>query len=322
LAPPIIHMEDVEAGYEPGRPVLTGLDLRIDDDDRIGLLGANGNGKSTFAKLIAGRLPATGGRLSRPNLLQVAYFAQHQLDELNPAKSAYDHVRERLPDETESRIRARTGALGFPMSKMNTPARDLSGGEKARLLLGLATFAGAHLLILDEPTNHLDIDSREALVRALADYQGAVILISHDRHLVEASVDRLWLVADGTVRSYDGDLDDYRRLVLETRGGGTAKGGQAVNQAQSRRRSAAERREQIAPLKKKIRQTESLIEKLHKEIQGFDARLADPTLYARDPTRIAAEGKGRAEAVRALAAAEEEWLTLSDEYEAANAASG
>ena len=233
--------------------------------------------------------------------MQVAYFAQHQLDELNPNQSAYDHVRERLPDETEARIRARTGALGFPMSKMNTPARDLSGGEKARLLLGLATFGGAHLLILDEPTNHLDIDSREALVRALADYQGAVILISHDRHLVEASVDRLWLVADGTVRTYDGDLDDYRRLVLDARaGGGAAKGGQAANPAQSRRRSAAERREQIAPLRKKIRQTESLIEKLHKEIQAFDARLADPSLYARDPARIAAEGKGRAEAVGRL----------------------
>jgi ATP-binding cassette subfamily F protein 3 len=323
LAPPIVHMEDVEAGYTPGRPVLTGLDLRIDDDDRIGLLGANGNGKSTFAKLIAGRLAASAGRLSRPNLLQVAYFAQHQLDELNPQKSAYDHVRERLPDETEARIRARTGALGFPMSKMNTPARDLSGGEKARLLLGIATFAGAHLLILDEPTNHLDIDSREALVRALADYQGAVILISHDRHLVEASVDRLWLVAGGTVRSYDGDLDDYRRLVLDARAGSAAaKGGQTANPQQSRRREAAERREQIAPLRKKIRQAESLIEKLHKEIQAFDARFADPSLYARDPARITAESKGRADAVKALAAAEEEWLALSDEYEAASAASG
>jgi ATP-binding cassette, subfamily F, member 3 len=322
LAPPIVRMEEVEAGYEPGRPVLTRLDLRIDDDDRIGLLGANGNGKSTFAKLLAGRLAPTAGRLSRPNLLQVAYFAQHQLDELDPAKSAYDHVRDRLSDETEARMRARTGALGFPTGKMNTPARDLSGGEKARLLLGLATFAGAHLLILDEPTNHLDIDSREALVRALADYPGAVILISHDRHLVEASVDRLWLVADGTVRPYEGDLDDYRQMVLDARAGGVAgANGRSTNPAQARRREAAERREQTAPLRKKIRAAESLIGKLHKEIQAFDARLADPSLYARDPGRIAVESRGRAEAVKALAEAEEEWLALSTEYEAASAAS-
>jgi ATP-binding cassette subfamily F protein 3 len=323
LSPPIVRMEDVEAGYEPDRPVLRRLDLRVDDDDRIGLLGANGNGKSTFAKLLAGRLAPSAGRLSRPNLIEVAYFAQHQLDELNPNKSAYDHVRDRLPDETEARLRARAGALGFPMGKMDTPARDLSGGEKARLLLGLATFTGAHLLILDEPTNHLDIDSREALIQALADYPGAVILISHDRHLVEASVDRLWLVAGGTIRPYDGDLDDYRQMVLEARAGGTAtRSGRGLDPALARRREAAERREQTAPLRKKIKATEVLIEKLHKEIAAYDARLADPTLYAREPGRIAAESKGRAQAAKTLADAEEEWLALSAEYEAASVASG
>ena len=323
LAPPIVRMEDVAAGYHPDRPVLQRLDLRIDDDDRIGLLGANGNGKSTFAKLLSGRLAPSAGRLSRPNQLEVAYFAQHQLDELNADKSAYDNVRDRLSDETEARIRARAGALGFPMGKMDTPARDLSGGEKARLLLGLATFAGAHLLILDEPTNHLDIDSREALIQALADYAGAVILISHDRHLVEASVDRLWLVAEGTIRPYDGDLGDYRQMVLEARAGGVAtRNGRSVDPAQARRREAAGRRAETAPLRKKIKAAETLIEKLHKEIAAYDARLADPSLYARDPARIAAESKGRAQAAKALADAEEEWLTLSAEYEAASAASG
>ena len=323
LAPPIVRMEDVAAGYQPDRPVLQRLDLRIDDDDRIGLLGANGNGKSTFAKLLSGRLAPSAGRLSRPNQLEVAYFAQHQLDELNADKSAYDNVRDRLSDETEARIRARAGALGFPMGKMDTPARDLSGGEKARLLLGLATFAGAHLLILDEPTNHLDIDSREALIQALADYAGAVILISHDRHLVEASVDRLWLVAEGTIRPYDGDLGDYRQMVLEARAGGVAtRNGRSVDPAQARRREAAGRRAETAPLRKKIKAAETLIEKLHKEIAAYDARLADPSLYARDPARIAAESKGRAQAAKALADAEEEWLTLSAEYEAASAASG
>ena len=323
LAPPIVRMEDVAAGYQPDRPVLQRLDLRIDDDDRIGLLGANGNGKSTFAKLLSGRLAPSAGRLSRPNQLEVAYFAQHQLDELNADKSAYDNVRDRLSDETEARIRARAGALGFPMGKMDTPARDLSGGEKARLLLGLATFAGAHLLTLDEPTNHLDIDSREALIQALADYAGAVILISHDRHLVEASVDRLWLVAEGTIRPYDGDLGDYRQMVLEARAGGVAtRNGRSVDPAQARRREAAGRRAETAPLRKKIKAAETLIEKLHKEIAAYDARLADPSLYARDPARIAAESKGRAQAAKALADAEEEWLTLSAEYEAASAASG
>jgi ATP-binding cassette subfamily F protein 3 len=186
LAPPIVAMEGTAVGYEPDKHILSRLSLRIDDDDRIGLLGSNGNGKSTFAKLIAGRLPHASGSFRRDPRMQVAYFAQHQLDELNPARSAYDHVRDLMPDVPEAKVRARTGALGFVRAKMDTPAKDLSGGEKARLLMGLATFSGANLLILDEPTNHLDIDSREALVQALAEFSGAVSLISHDRHLVEA----------------------------------------------------------------------------------------------------------------------------------------
>jgi ATP-binding cassette subfamily F protein 3 len=205
---------------------------------------------------------------------------------------------------------------------MDTPVGDLSGGEKARLLLGLATFTGANLLILDEPTNHLDIDSREALVHGLANFPGAVILISHDRHLLEASADRLWLVANGTVSNFDGDIDDYRRMVLESRGqsAGEAKGASkpGTNAAQARRREAASRRELTAPLRKKIRETEALIEKLQKEIQAIDGRLADPKVYAQ-PAKVAEQGKARADAVRALAGAEERWLELSGELEAASA---
>ena len=321
MAPPIVHMEHVEVGYAPGKPVLTRLDLRIDDDDRIGLLGANGNGKSTFAKLLAGRLEPLAGTFKRPHALEVAYFAQHQLDELSPNQSAYDHVRELLPGETEARVRARTGALGFPTSKMDTPARDLSGGEKARLLLGLATFGGAHLLILDEPTNHLDIDSREALVRALADFPGAVILISHDRHLVEASVDRLWLVADGTVAPFDGDMADYRQLVLDSRSGRRRNGGaESADAAQARRRQAAGKREQAAPLRKKIKETETQIGKYQKEVADLDRRLADPALYTRDPAGVVTYNRARAEAAKALAEAEERWLALSADYEEASAA--
>ncbi len=324
-APPIMTMEDVTVGYDADKPVLRELNLRLDDDDRIGLIGANGNGKSTLAKLLAGRLAAMGGRFRRLHRLEVAYFAQHQLDELKPAWSPYDHVRGLMPDATEAQVRARTGALGFVRTKMDTKAADLSGGEKARLLLGLATFTGANLMILDEPTNHLDIDSREALVRALADFPGAVILISHDRHLIEASVDRLWLVADGTAAPYDGDLDDYRRDVLDSRNGGNGNGGSAGRKApangtaQDRRREAAGRRQQTAPLRKKIKDAESLIASLQKEIHRLDRKLGDTRLYERNPAEAAFIAKERAEAARKLAGAEESWLADSAELERAMA---
>ena len=215
LAPPILNLENVSVGYEPGNPILKGLDLRIDHDDRIALLGSNGNGKSTFAKLISNRLDHEEGEITRANKLGIAYFAQHQLDELRPDDSAVDHVRSRMSGAPESKVRARVNQFGLPTTRMGTPAKDLSGGEKARLLLGLATFDGPNLLILDEPTNHLDVDSREALMHAINTFQGAVLLISHDRHLVNACADHLWLVDNGKVGPYDGDLEDYRRLVLK-----------------------------------------------------------------------------------------------------------
>src|SRR6476619_7370185 len=186
LSPPIIALDNVSVGYEPGHPVLRRLTLRIDDDDRIALLGANGNGKSTLAKLLAGRLEPMSGQVTRPQRLEIAYFAQHQLDELHPEDSAYEHLRRLMPDTPEAKVRARAGAVGFSQALADTPAGQLSGGEKARLLLGLATFSGPHLTVLDEPTNHLDIDSRSALIAAINSYPGAVILVSHDRHLIEA----------------------------------------------------------------------------------------------------------------------------------------
>src|SRR3569832_436550 len=214
LSPPIIAVDDVSVGYDPKKPVLNRVTLRIDTEDRISLLGSNGNGKSTLVKLLANKLPPFSGRVTRADKLSVGYFAQHQVDELNHDGSPYDHVRKLLPDMPESKVRARVGAIGFSGKAGDTLVKSLSGGEKARLLLGLATFFGPNMIILDEPTNHLDIDSRAALAEAINDFPGAVIMVSHDRYLIEACADQLWVVANQTVKTYDGDLDEYRRMVL------------------------------------------------------------------------------------------------------------
>lgn len=318
-APPIVAMEDVAAGYEPGKSILRGINLTLGTDDRIGLLGQNGNGKSTLAKLISGRMPAQSGSLKIAGRMTVGYFAQHQLDELRPERSAFDHIRALMPDSSEASARARTGALGFPAGKMNTPTGELSGGEKARLLLGLAAFSGVNLLILDEPTNHLDIDSRDALIQALNEFTGAVIIISHDRHLLDASVDRLLLVANGTVSRFDGDMDEYRRMVLDQRSDGSGSGGGAAAKAnaQERRREAAQRRSDAAPIRQKIKKIESLMANLQKEIQRIDAQLADPAVYNSTGNAVVNHTRARADAQKRLAKLEEEWLGLSGELEAA-----
>jgi ATP-binding cassette subfamily F protein 3 len=324
LSPPIIALDDMAVGYEPGRPVLRRLTLRIDPDDRIALLGANGNGKSTLTKLLTGRLAPFSGRMTRADKLKTAYFAQHQLDELNPLLSAYDHLRALMPDAPEAKVRARAGAIGFPGAMADTKAANLSGGEKARLLLGLATFEGPHLVVLDEPTNHLDIDSRAALIEAINDYSGAVILVSHDRFLLEACADRLWLVANGEVNPFDGDLNDYRRLVLGGEPNVASERNGFTETRVSRadlRRAAAEKRGELAPLRRRIDECDKTIAKLTKKIADIDAMLADPTLYDRDPARLATLGKERAEAAGALAVAEDQWLALSADYEAAMAPS-
>ncbi len=329
-ASPIIRMEHVTVGYETGRPILSGLDLRIDTEDRIALLGQNGNGKSTFAKLLAQRLREQSGTITRAPGLKIAFFAQHQIDDLRPAESAVQHVRRLMPDATEPKVRAKVAQMGLPTQKMDTAAEKLSGGEKARLLMGLATLDAPNLLILDEPTNHLDIEARESLVRALNDYPGAVILISHDRHMVEATMDRLWIVADGTVSRYDGDLEDYKKLVLSgaTKGSGAPAMGSAGEAAPApapvskvdQRRQAAERREALKPLRKKISQLEIQISRLQKTIEAFDEKLGDPALYTSDPAKASELNKQRAAAAKTLAACEEDWLGLTEEHDSAMAA--
>ncbi len=327
LGNPLIRLEEAAIGYGADKPVLRRLSLRLDTDDRIGLLGANGNGKSTLAKLLCGRMEPTEGHRRASKKLVYGYFAQHQLDELNPARSAYDHIVSLMPDATEAQKRARVAAIGFGVDKADTPAGNLSGGEKARLLFALASFHAPHLLILDEPTNHLDVDSREALIHALNEYEGAVILISHDRHLLEATIDRLWVVREGTATPYDGDLDSYRAECLavarEERKAASNRGrpgpGEVITR-QDARRVAALSRAELAPLKKHAESCEREIAKIAGEIARLDARLGDTALYAREPALAQMMVRDRGALAKALEEAEFAWLEASEAYEQAHQA--
>ena len=238
LAPPLMRLEHVEIGYGDDPAVLRGLNLRLDLDDRIGLLGVNGAGKSTFAKMAAGALGIRSGRMTRSSRMEVGWFHQHQIEALDPEQTPLDIMREARLQDSDQSHRSRLAQFGIGFDKQNTTTAALSGGERARLLLNLVAMAAPHLLILDEPTNHLDIDSRRALLDALNEYQGAVILITHDRSLMELVADRLWLAADNTVAPFDGDMDDYARFVLDRARGGTA----APSQAASRDKRAKKQR--------------------------------------------------------------------------------
>ncbi|QXX74345.1 putative ABC transporter ATP-binding protein YheS [Methylovirgula sp. HY1] len=317
LSPPIIAMENVAAGYD-GRPVLQRLSLSISDDDRIGLLGSNGNGKSTFAKLVAGRLPPMSGDLKRSSKLTVGFFAQHQVDDLDLTATPFQCVAALMRDAPESKIRSRCAQMGFPNIKADTKVAQLSGGEKARLLMGLATFHGPHLLILDEPTNHLDIDSRAALIEAINDYQGAVILVSHDRHLLAACADRLWLVDQGTVKNFAGDMEDYTKYVLDKASGTKSAGKTNAEVVAAKPMAAPKSAVKPSPtLKKRLATAEEKMTRFQTLIGKVDAALADPDAFIIQPTKAAQLAKQRNELARALAAAEEEWLELSSESEAA-----
>jgi ATP-binding cassette subfamily F protein 3 len=268
LAPPIVAIDGVSVGYD-GHVVLRDLMLSLDMEDRIALLGANGNGKSTFAKLLAGRLEPMSGRMRRSGKLKVGYFAQHQEDDLVMNETPFDHMQRALPQAAPTVVRAQLARFGLDADRAFTAVGSLSGGEKARLLLALATREAPQLLILDEPTNHLDMDARDALVRALADFSGAVLLITHDPNLVEMVADRLWIVGDGTVSPYEGDMDDYRKLLAER-----------ARPAKPAKRGAAPRlRADPAPLKRRARDAEAKLARLGAEKAKLDAKLADPTIY-------------------------------------------
>jgi ATP-binding cassette subfamily F protein 3 len=316
LSPPIIAVDNVSVGYDPKTPVLNRVTLRIDADDRIALLGANGNGKSTLVKLLASKLSPFSGHVTRAEKLSIGYFAQHQVDELDLEGSTYDHIRRLMPEAPESKVRGRAGALGFSGKAADTIVRSLSGGEKARLLLGLATFFGPNMIILDEPTNHLDIDSRAALAEAVNEFPGAIIMVSHDRYLIEACADQLWVVADRAVTTYDGDLDDYRRMILSARGLRTnsrdRNSTERDNGGNKPQRGKAEKR---TPLKQRISQAEAEIARINGIIAKIDTALALPDLFTRDPKQAAQLSKARAGAAGALMRAEEEWLEASSAYD-------
>ena len=322
LNPPIIRFDDVKLGYNDDVTVLRGLNQRIDPDDRVGILGKNGEGKSTFAKAVMGELRPQEGFIKRHKKLRIGYFAQHQIDALNPLASAYTHILDLMPDATEAQRRARLAQFGLGVKNAETPAGDLSGGEKARLLFSLVGFHKPHLLVLDEPANHLDIDSRAELIKSLNSYEGAVLIISHDRNLLEAVVDRLWLVDKGTVSSFDGSLDDYRALQLEKdRSNRKQTTGEGDARKQSRR-DAAEARKRIAPLKKAYENLEGKITKAKARIPEIEKQLSVSDIFTKTPEKAVKLGQERAELLRVIESLEMDWLEALESYEAAQISEG
>jgi len=321
LAPPLVTLDGADVGYD-GKPVLRGLNLRIDGDDRIALLGANGNGKSTLVKLLAGRLQTMGGSMVKSGKLKIGYFAQHQADEFDLTVTALVQAKRAMPLAPEEKVRAHLGRFGFSQERSNTKVGSLSGGEKARLLFALMAKEAPNILLLDEPTNHLDIESREALIRALNEYEGAVILVTHDPHLVELVADRLWLVGNHKVTPFDGDLDDYRKLLLEQRRNAKRDGKEerkamSAAQREAARKSAADLRASLAPLRRIVEAAEQEMAKISAEIAKLDAKLADPDLYSGPAAKVTELQTARGKAGTRMEAAEQKWLDATGQLEAA-----
>jgi ATP-binding cassette, subfamily F, member 3 len=305
LAPPLVRWEKASVGYGD-KAVLKNITLRLDPDDRIALLGSNGNGKSTFAKLLCGKLQVMGGEMRHPPRITMGYFAQHQLDELSEDLSPYEYISSLMPDATVSQRRAKIGAAGFGAALADSKCSTLSGGEKARLLFMLATFHGPHILILDEPTNHLDVDSREALIMAINDYEGAVILISHDRHIIETCADSLWLVRDGTVKPFDGDMDEYTDIVL-----GRAPTAKKMEKAAAP--AVKPLKKLMTPvIKKKIQELDLKMLKIKDKIILLEQALADHTIYAQEPKKAADFARLKSKFESELEREETYWLELHE----------
>ncbi|MEM5544243.1 ABC-F family ATP-binding cassette domain-containing protein [Sulfitobacter sp. AS92] len=316
LSPPIINIENGSVGYTEDNPVLTRLNLRIDQDDRIALLGKNGQGKSTLAKLLSDRLPLMAGKQINSSKLRVGFFAQHQVDELIVEETPLQHMIAARPGVLQSKLRAQLAGFGLGPEQAETEVGRLSGGQKARLSLLLATLHAPHLLILDEPTNHLDIESREALVEALTRYSGAVILVSHDMHLLSLVADRLWLVSNGTVKPYEDDLEAYRKMLL------TPEKPVSKNPAKPKEAPKAKRasRDEVLALRSEVRKAEARMEKINEMRDKLAKKLADPALYEDAKTgELEVWNKKYAEVMDALHRAEALWMGAQEKLEKANA---
>ena len=311
LSPPIINMEGVAVGYG-GPPVLRKLSLRIDQDDRIALLGRNGEGKSTLSKLLAGKLIASEGQMTRSSKLRIGYFAQHQVDELFIDETPLQHVQRLRPAEGQPRLRARLAGFGLGADQAETAVGRLSGGQKARLSLLLATIDAPHLLILDEPTNHLDMESREALVEALTAYSGAVILVSHDMHLLSLVADRLWLVKGGAVAPYEQDLEAYRKQLLA--------GDEPEKPAKAAEKPKRVSQDEVKSLRAEVKKSEERLAKINEMRDKLAKKLADPALYE-DTRRGELEtwNKKYGEVMEALDRAEAMWISAQEKLETVNA---
>jgi len=323
LAPPLISMDRVDVGYD-NRPILRGLSLRLDPEDRIALLGANGNGKSTFVKLLAGRLQPLAGSIVRPGKLRVGYFAQHQTDELDVTATPLLELARRRPRDPEVALRSQLGRFGFSQQRAETRVGVLSGGEKARLLFALMTADKPHILLLDEPTNHLDVASRQALIEAINDFAGAVVIVSHDPHVLELTVDRFWLVGGGGIETFAGDMDDYRALLLSRIGGtrrgsdgddGRTAGDRPRGNRKEQRRGAAGRRDALAPLRKQLTAAERAVAAFDAEKVRLIAAMADPALYNGDSAALAELTKRLAAVEAELGGAENTWAALQEDWD-------
>lgn len=317
LRPPLVVLDNVAVGYVPGAPVLSRLDLRIDPDDRLALLGRNGNGKTTLARLLAGQLRPMEGSIVASGKLRVGYFAQHQIEELIADETPLQHMERLLQGARQGEVRAQLGRFGFSGDKANVEVRQLSGGERARLSLALITRDAPHILILDEPTNHLDVDARDALVQALTDFGGAVVVVSHDRHLLGLIADRLLLVDDGTVKEFNGNLDDYRDMILASAQGRGANGDKPAKRENRKveRRLSAELRERNQALRKTLTQAEAEVARLSKRRAEIDEMLSAP--QSNGGPSVSELMKTRAEVERNLASAEHRWLEASEAAERA-----
>ncbi|HEV7660904.1 MAG TPA: ABC-F family ATP-binding cassette domain-containing protein [Allosphingosinicella sp.] len=320
LKPPLVTLDMAAVGYAPGKPVLQRLNLRLDPDDRIALLGRNGNGKTTLARLLAAQLPPMEGAMTASGKLRVGYFTQYQVEELDREDTPLEHMSRLMPKASPGAVRAQLGRFGFSGDKATMKVAKMSGGERARLALALITRDAPHMLILDEPTNHLDVDAREALVQALNDYSGAVVVVSHDRHMLALTADRLVLVDGGTAVEYAGSLDDYTDLILKG-DGGSAKDAPKGSR-KDERRAAAEARERSQLLRKAASAAEQDIARLEARKTALERAMFDPASAAPEDAALAMSAlmKRHAEAVAALAAAEARWLEASEAIEEAKAA--